>query len=210
MAVKITLWGFSGSTYVRTVRMLLAEKGVDTYEQVPVDVLKGEPKSQEHLSRHPFGKVPVVDVDGFRVIETPAILRYLDTVLPGPSMVPADPRDRARMDMVTSIIDSYGYGPMIGGVAAYHLFPEFVGGKNDAAHHEALGKSRQVLTELMRIRNGSPYLASDNLSIADIYFAPIFAYIALTPHRDEFISMQGVAEWWEQVSDRGSFRSTQP
>ena len=53
---KITLWGFSGSTYVRTVRMLLAEKGVSDYEQVPVDVLKGEPKSEEHLTRHPFGK----------------------------------------------------------------------------------------------------------------------------------------------------------
>lgn len=57
MAAKITVWGFSGSTYVRTVRMLLAEKGVSDYEQVPVDVLKGEPKSEEHLTRHPFGKV---------------------------------------------------------------------------------------------------------------------------------------------------------
>jgi len=33
----IRLWGFSGSTYVRTVRMLLAGKGVTDYEQVPVD-----------------------------------------------------------------------------------------------------------------------------------------------------------------------------
>jgi glutathione S-transferase len=207
---KITLWGFSGSTYVRTVRMVLAEKGVSDYEQVPVDVLKGEPKSEEHLTRHPFGKVPVVDVDGFRLIETPAITHYLDTVLPGPSLTPADPKDRARMDMVTSIIDSYGYGPMIGGVAAYHLFPDFVGGKNDAVHHEALGKSRRVMAELMRIRNGSPYLAGDALSIADLYLAPVFAYIALTPHRDEFVSLPGVGDWWEGISDRDSFRSTQP
>ena len=207
---KITLWGFSGSTYVRTVRMVLAEKGVSDYEQVPVDVLKGEPKSEEHLTRHPFGKVPVVDVDGFRIIETPAITHYLDTVLPGPSLTPPDPKDRARMDMVTSIIDSYGYGPMIGGVAAYHLFPDFVGGKNDAVHHKALGKSRRVMAELMRIRNGSPYLAGDALSIADLYLAPVFAYIALTPHRDEFVNLPGVGDWWEGISDRDSFRSTQP
>ncbi|ACA21094.1 Glutathione S-transferase domain [Methylobacterium sp. 4-46] len=106
--MKITLWGFSGSTYVRTVRMLLSEKGVNGYEQVPVDVLKGEPKSAEHLTRHPFGKVPVVDVDGFRVIETAAITRYLNTVLPGPSLVPADLKDEARTDMVMSIVDSCG------------------------------------------------------------------------------------------------------
>ena len=48
---KITLWGFSGSTYVRTVRMLLAEKGVKDYEQVPVDQRRAttEPAA---LSRH--------------------------------------------------------------------------------------------------------------------------------------------------------------
>lgn len=81
------------------------------------------------------------------------------------------------MDMVTSIIDSYGYGPMIGGVAAYHLFPDFVGGKNDGVHHEALGKSRLVMTELMRIKGGSPYLAGNQVSIADLYLAPVFAYV---------------------------------
>ena len=210
MATKITLWGFSGSTYVRTVRMLLAEKSMSDYEQVPVDVLKGEPKSEEHLTRHPFGKVPVVEIDGFRIIETPAITRYLDTVLPGPSLVPADPKQRARMDMVTSIIDSYGYGPMIGGVAAYHLFPDFVGGKNDAVHRDALGKSRRVMTELVRIRSGSPYLSGDNPSIADLYLAPILAYVALTPHKDEFVGMPGVSDWWERISARQSFQTTQP
>ena len=130
---KITLWGFSNSTYVRTVRMLLAEKGVGDYEQVPINVLAGEPKQPEHLKRHPFGKVPVVDIDGFRLIETPAILRYLDAVLPGKKVVPSEPKAGARSDMTICILDSYGYGALIGGVVAYHLFPDFVGGKNDAA-----------------------------------------------------------------------------
>jgi len=206
----ITLWGFSGSTYVRTVRMLLAEKGVSDYEQIPVDVLKGEPKNTEHLTRHPFGKVPVVEIDGFRIIETPAITRYLDTVLPGPSLTPGDLRDRARMDMITSIIDRYGYGPLVGGVAAYHLFPDFVGGRNDAVHQEALGKGRLVVSEIMRIRGQSPYLAGDEVSIADLYLAPIFAYVALTPPKDEFQALPGVEDWWERISSRESFQTTQP
>ena len=42
----IVLYGFDGSTYVRTVRMLLAEKGAH-YLQVPVNVLKGEPRRPE-------------------------------------------------------------------------------------------------------------------------------------------------------------------
>ena len=125
---SMTLYGFDGSTYVRTVKMLLAEKGVTDFEQVPVDVLKGEPKQPEHLARHPFGKVPVLEHDGMTIIETGAITRYLNDVLPGRSLVPRDIRDRARMDEVIGVIDSYGYGALLGGVAAYHLFPDFVGG----------------------------------------------------------------------------------
>lgn len=205
---NITLWGFSGSTYVRTVRMLLAEKGVTDYEQVPVDVLKGEPKSEEHLRRHPFGKVPVVDVDGFRVIETAAISRYLDAVLPGKSLVPGDPKDAARMDMVTNIIDSYAYGPIIGGVVGYHLFPDFIGGKNEAAHREAIGTARKAVTELFRIKGDSPWLAGRDLSIADLYLAPHLAYVAMTPHLDEFAALPGVGDWWNRVSALESFKST--
>ena len=56
-------------------------------------MLAGEPRAPS-TERHPFGKVPVVDIDGFRMIETPAILRYLDAVLPGPKLVPSDAEGR--------------------------------------------------------------------------------------------------------------------
>ena len=207
---KITLWGFNGSTFVRTVRMLLAEKGVTDYEQVPVNVLKGEPKSPEHRKLHPFGKVPVVEVDGFRVIETPAILRYLDAVLPGPKLVPADPKDAARADMVVSIIDSYGYGPIIGGLVAYHLFPGFVGGKNKDAHDKGLADGKMVLGELMRIKGSSTYLAGSAVSIADLYVAPLLAYVAMTPHKDDVMGVSDTRAWWDTVSGRASFKATQP
>ena len=64
-----------------------------------------------------------------RILETTAIARYLNEVLPGKSLIPPTPKDRARMDMIVGIIDSYGYGALVGGVAAYHLFPDFVGRK---------------------------------------------------------------------------------
>ncbi len=51
MASQITLYGFNGSTYVRTVKMLLAEKGVTDIDQVPLNVLAGDPKQPEHLQR---------------------------------------------------------------------------------------------------------------------------------------------------------------
>jgi glutathione S-transferase len=45
---------------------------------VPVNVLKGEPRQPEHVARHPFGKVPVLDQDGFCIIQTGVIASYLD------------------------------------------------------------------------------------------------------------------------------------
>ena len=205
----IKLWGFNNSTYVRTVKMLLAEKGVTDFEQVPVNVLQGEPKSPEHLERHPFGKVPVVDVDGFRVIETPAILRYLDALLPGKTLVPADLKQMARSAMTVSIVDSYGYGALIGGVVAYHLFPDFVGGKNDEMHHQSVAQGKKVLTEIMKIRGTDRFVARGEPSLGDLYLAPIMAYVVLTPHKDEFLALPGVSEWWNAVTALESFRSTE-
>jgi hypothetical protein len=56
--------------------------------RIPLNVLKGEPRSAEHLTRHPFGKVPVLDHDGLRLIETAAIARCLNDVLTGKSLIP--------------------------------------------------------------------------------------------------------------------------
>jgi glutathione S-transferase len=205
----ITLWGFNGSTYVRTVKMLLAEKGVTDIKQVPLNVLAGEPKSAEHLERHPFGKVPVLDHDGMRILETAAITRYLNDVLPGPSLIPASPKDRARMDMVIGLIDSYGYGALLGGVAAYHLFPDFVGGKNDAARQSGIETGKKVLEFAMQTRGESTFIAGE-LSLADLFLAPIAFYVSLTPDRDVVFDVPGFAAWWASIQARPSFQSTPP
>lgn len=205
----ITLWGFDGSTYVRTVKMLLAEKGVTDFKQVPLNVLEGEPKQPEHLLRHPFGKVPVLDHDGMRILETSAITRYLNDVLPGKSLVPATPKDRARMDMIIGIIDSYGYGALIGGVAAYHLFPAFVGGRNDATRQAGLKNGRKVIELIMQTRGASPFIAGE-LSLADLYLAPISFYVSLTPDKDAVLGVEGFADWWTKIQALPSFKSTEP
>ena len=205
----MTLWGFNGSTYVRTVKMLLAEKQFTDFQQVPINVLAGEPKSAEHLARHPFGKVPVLDHDGIRVLETSAISRYLNDVLPGKSLVPASAKDRARMDMTIGLIDSYGYGALLGGVAGYHLFPDFVGGKNDAARQAGIDSGRTLLTFLMQTRGESPFIAGD-LSLADLFLAPIAAYVSMTPDAAVVFAIDGFSDWWQRVQALKSYQATQP
>ena len=204
---KMKLWGFDGSTYVRSVKMLLAEKQYTDFEQVQVNVLAGEPKSAEHLTRHPFGKVPLLDHDGIRILETSAITRYLNDVLPGKSLVPATPKDRARMDMVLSVIDSYGYGALVGGVAAYHLVPDFVGGKNDAMHAAGVDNGKKAIALAMQTRGASPFIAGD-LSLADLYLAPIAFYLSLTPDMPDLLAIEGFADWWARIQALKSFQDT--
>lgn len=205
---ELTLYGFDASTYVRTVRMLLAEKGAE-YQQVPVNVLAGEPRQPEHLARHPFGKVPVLDHDGMRILETCAIAPYLDEILPGPSLIPDNARDRARMHMTMGIIDAYGYNALLG-VAAYHLFPDFIGGQNEDARRQCIETSKLVLTELMKIRGEDPFLAGTSLTLADFYLAPICFYIGLTPDAEAVFDVDGFADWWTRVQALESFKATEP
>ena len=203
------LYGFDHSTYVRTVRMLLAAKGAD-YEQRPLDVPAGETRTPEHLARHPFGKVPVLEHDGLRLIETSAIVRYLDAVLPGASFVPDGPRDRARMDVAIGVIDAYGYGALIGAVAAYHLFPDLFGGVTDAERVAGVARSRLVLGELMERRGDSPWLAGDSPSLADFFLAPICHQCGLVPDADEVFDVQGFEPWWTRARALDEYRSTAP
>jgi glutathione S-transferase len=206
---EMILWGFDGSTYVRTVKMVLAEKGVTDFKQVPLNVLAGDPKTPEHRERHPFGKVPVLDHDGVRLLETTAIARYLNDVLPGKSLIPSAPKDRARMDMIIGLIDSYGYGALVGGVAAYHLFPDFVGGKNEAMRNGGLENGRKVIELAMMAKGFSPFIAGD-LSLADLYLAPIAFYVSLTPDKDTLFNVPGFADWWARIQALPSFKETQP
>ena len=190
--------------------MVLAEKGATGFKQVPLNVLQGDPKTPEHRERHPFGKVPVLDHENMRILETSAITRYLNDVLPGKSLIPSTPKDRARMDMVIGLVNFYGYGSLVGGVAAYHLFPDFVGGKNEAMRKGGIENGRKMIELAMKTKGSSPFIAGDNLSLADLYLAPIAFYVSLTPDKDALFDVPGFADWWTKIQALQSFKNTQP
>jgi glutathione S-transferase len=113
------------------------------------------------------------------------------------------------MDMVIGTIDSYGYAALLGGVAAYHLFPDFVGGRHDAARKAGVDNGRKVLELAMRTRGLSTFIAGD-LSLADLYLAPITFYVSMTPDKDTVFDIPGFADWWSKIQTLPSYKSTQP
>ncbi len=205
---QTTLFGFDGSTYVRTVRCVLARKGV-AYDQVPVNVLEGETQKPEHLERHPFGKVPVLDIDGMRLRETDAIVRYLEARNPEPSVFPKDAKQRAKAEENAALINNYGYGAIIGFVA-YHLFPDLVGGKNEEMRQSSLDQAKKLIRLVMENKGDAPFLAGDAPGYADYLLGPLVAYAAMTEDGAAILSLDGMQGWWDKVSADDVFASTAP
>jgi len=118
---NVTLFGFPRSTFVKVVGLILTAKGVtytfhDTEDEMYLPI---------HLQRHPFGRVPALQHDDFMLYETSAIATYVDDVLPGPKLTPADPRKRARMNQWMCNLNSYFYPEMIYHVAHERMvYPE--------------------------------------------------------------------------------------
>ncbi len=73
----IKLFGHPMSTCTRKVLFTLNETNTP-YEMEMVDITKGAHKSPEHVARQPFGQLPALDDDGFKMYESRAMARYID------------------------------------------------------------------------------------------------------------------------------------
>jgi glutathione S-transferase len=200
------------STYTRTARLALEEKGV-AYQLDEVDLLKGESQKPEHLARQPFGKVPAFTHDGLSLYETTAIARYADEAFPGPKLQPADAKRRARMNQIVSIVDSYAYGACIGQVVWQRVVTPLLGGKPDdqavAAAMPMVEKSVAALEAAAD--SGGPFLCGAELSLADLYLIPVIDYFGQTPEGKRTLAgAPKLTRWWQAVSARPSVSKTRP
>lgn len=207
-----TLYGPAYSTYARTARLVLEEKGV-AYALKEVDILKGEGQQPAHLAKQPFGKVPAFVHDGFTVYETAAIARYIDEAFPGQPLQPEDPRLRARMNQVMGIVDSYGYGAIIGKIVIERVVAPMLGRPADeAAIHNAMPLAQKSVDALEALADGQgPFLLGAKLSLADLFLAPVFAYMSATPEAKTLLkAAPRLSRWWQGMSTRPSVAKTQP
>jgi len=197
-----------GSPFSRAVLLTLEEKRAP-YQVVPV--VPGTLRSPQHLSRHPFGRVPVLEHGDFRVYETQAILRYLDRVLPEPALTPADPRRAALMDQAMNVNDWYlfqGAGAVIG-------FQRIVGPRlmgltcDEAAVAAAIPKARAVFDALAQLLGEQPYFTGETLTLADLMLAPQLDFLQQTPEWEPLASKHAnLQQWLARMQARASRQAT--
>ncbi|SEO05490.1 maleylacetoacetate isomerase [Salinihabitans flavidus] len=92
---EIILYDYWRSSASYRLRIALNLGGID-YRALPVDLVKGEHKSPEHLARNPQGLVPVLEIDGHSFTQSLAILDYLDETR-GLGLLPDDPARAAKV-----------------------------------------------------------------------------------------------------------------
>jgi glutathione S-transferase len=208
--MPVIVYGPAFSTYVRTARLALEEKGV-AYELRHVDFASGEIKQPAHLARHPFGYVPAFEHDGFALYETSAITRYVDRAFPGPKLQPADVKELARMDQIIAVIDSYAYPAIVSKLVIERLVAPMMGrSANEATIAEAMPRIKLSLAELDRLAAGT-FLAGAELSLADLHLAPIFFYLGQTPEAASLLEPHAkLRRWWGAMEKRPSVAKTPP
>jgi glutathione S-transferase len=197
-----------GSPFGRAVLTTLEEKGA-RYSFSPL--APGGLRSPEHLARHPFGRVPVLEHDGFLLYETQAILRYLDRVLPNPPLTPADPKRAARMDQVMNVNDWY----LFQGVANVIVFHRVVGPRvmglapDEAAIEAAMPKARAVFDELARLLGGQSFFTGETMTLADLLVAPHLGLFSLAPEWSALVAPhRNLVAWLARMEARPSLQAT--
>lgn len=203
------LYGAAYSVYVRAVRLALAEKGV-VHDLVEVDVFAPGGPPAAHLARHPFGRIPAFEHDGFRLFESAAISRYVDEAFDGPPLQPADARSRARMNQIIGILDNYAYRTMVWDIFVERVrAPASNRAPDEARIAAALPRAAICLDTLQQLMDGAQFLAGPALSLADLHAAPMFVYFRMAPEGAALIQRHAaLALWLDRMMVRPSLAAT--
>lgn len=203
--MTLEIIGFGRSNFVRAVRMVAHEKGVDYKHNEAL------PHSDEVKAIHPLGQIPVIRHDGLELAESQAIIRYIDRSFDGPKLIPEDPKAAAKVEQWMSIAATPIDQLFMRNYVVEYLFHKddegnVVRTKIDGAVKRMprlLGKIGDAVSE--------GFFGSAAFSAADCILAPILSSTQMFPEGKEFVAAnEKVKAYFDKISERDSFAATAP
>lgn len=221
----IKLYGMAMSTCTRRVRCVLEEMGLP-YELILVDLAKGEHKQAAHLSRQPFGQVPVLeDIDGTKIYESRAIMRYLLKKYPiegndrenvfclsvfdlGDKLQPQDAKTYGEMEQWLSVESEHFNSEAVPLVWETLWKPKMkhLGEVNPEIIKEKKEKLERILVILDHHLAKNEYFAGNQFTLADISYLPYTENLFRAGHSELLLSKVNFAAWWKRCSERSSWK----
>lgn len=163
------LFNYFRSTSSYRVRIALALKQLE-YQYVPVNLLKGEQREELFLALNPQGRVPALKIDsGELLVQSPAIIEYLEEVYPQPALLPQDPLRRAQVRGVAALI-----GCDIHPLHNVSVLNQLRGlGYDDAQVNQWIAHwINQGLAAVEQLIGDEGFCFSDEPGLADVYLIP--------------------------------------
>ncbi len=197
-----------GSPFARAVLATLEEK--HTHYRIAA-VAPGTGRKEPHISRHPWGRMPVIEHGDFMLYETSAIMRYIDRVVPTPPLTPTAPREAARMDQIMNICDWY----LFQGVSNVIGFQRVVGPRllgiaaDEAVCAAAMPAAHTVFNEIARLLGDKQYLTGANVSLADLVVGPHLDFLSQSPEWAALVAPNPkLVAWLARLNARPSMQAT--
>ena len=173
----IRLYDYWRSSAAYRVRIALNLKGAD-YSLVPINILGGvdEQLTDEYRQLNPQMRVPSIEVDGQIAGQSMAIIEWIDEVLQGPALLPADPWTRLQARAFADVI-ACDIHPLNNLSPLAYLRKEF--GADEAAisrwYGEWIVRGFRALEEMAAPSNGQDFLFGNAPGIAEIALIPQMA-----------------------------------
>ena len=208
--MTMKLYGFWRSLATYRVRVALALKGVEAHE-VSVNLLKGMQHGDDYKAVNPQCVVPSLLIDdGPPLVQSMAILEYLEETHPQPPLLPRDPRGRARVRGLALIVACEGHPLIVPRIRTY-LEGEMrldEPARNRWLQHWTLKALEALEAHLARERETGRFCHGDAPTMADICLASqVFA-------AGYFDTKTGGAPTVERIFDEcmkiGAFDRSQP
>jgi glutathione S-transferase len=179
--------------------MVLHEKGID-FEVHEVDLSN---KSEEFLSVSPYGKVPVLSVNGTSLYESNVVNEYLDEVYDSPKLMPQNPEERALVRSWMAFADAYFFA------SVYRVRMGLQRGYSEDEIQEAKEKLYDALSRLEHQLEGREYLVGE-YTLADIAHAGNFHRLRELAESGEvpLHKYSNVMAWIERVESRESYEAS--
>ena len=205
-AASLTLIGDSRSTYVRTVRMALVEKGLEyTYDPAP-------PHSPPVDAISPYGRVPVFRDGETALFETSAIVRYLDETFDGTPLRRAQPA-AARADGAVGQHDQLPRlrrdGPPLRAPVRLSEGRGRCAGPQDDRRGAA--GDRAVARDTGQGVRQAQFPGRRAVTMADLFLAPIVFYLGMFPESKALLEkVPNLSRAHAAIAERESFKATMP
>ena len=185
------------SPIARRVWLALLEKNIP-FQPVIVDLSKGAQNQPEFLALNPFHHVPVVVDNGLRLIESIAILDYLESRYPHPTLSPQSAQELGRMKMLQMVIanELVTKSPLVANAAVKPLTSEVT---------QQIETVWQFLSHEL---DDNSYFGGDSLNLADIVAGatiPLFCRLGISLE-----SYPNLEHWHQRIINRPAWQETEP